>query len=124
MDIACAGKWELFDSTHPVDHEAARRICRTCPALDWCRQLAHQVNRAQRAYPNGGMQGTWGGRLYGASVTYTTARQRISSEEAMFTDDECRDAHAAWCRGMRDERTTIGERVYQRRQKRSGRAAA
>jgi hypothetical protein len=52
--------------------------------------------------------------------------QRLAIEDSMFTEDEAREAHAAWGRGIRDDRARIGERVYQRiraRRQRERRAA-
>lgn len=49
----------------------------------------------------------------------TDHQKRIKAEEDMFTEDEARVAHAAYVYGHRDDRTVVGERVYQRRKKRA-----
>ena len=51
----------------------------------------------------------------------TAGEIRVEAEEAMFTDDEARAAHAAYVGGFRDPRHVMGERVYQRRKKREQR---
>lgn len=48
----------------------------------------------------------------------TDHQKRVRAEEEMFTEDEARDAHARYAYGLRDDRTVIGERVYNRRKKR------
>ncbi|MDR7253731.1 transposase-like protein [Nocardioides sp. BE266] len=49
----------------------------------------------------------------------TDRQRRMQSEDAMFTEDEARQAHAAYAYGRRDPRTVVGERVYNRRKKRA-----
>lgn len=49
----------------------------------------------------------------------TEHQRRVKAEDAMFTEDEARDAHARYAYGLRDERTVTGERVYNRRKKRA-----
>lgn len=53
---------------------------------------------------------------------FPSARDRRATEEAMFTQAEAREAHAGYVAGVRESRTVIGERVYQRRQKRNKRS--
>lgn len=45
--------------------------------------------------------------------------RRIEWEDAMFDEDEARDLHARYFNGCREPRTVVGERVYQRRKKRT-----
>ena len=59
---ACAGRWQLFDSTDISDHAQAAQICATCPALDWCIQRTDEMHAA---VTEPCMVGTWAGRLYG-----------------------------------------------------------
>lgn len=116
----CVGKWWLFDSTNPSDHLEARELCAGCPMRLECSQTVATTQ---------GAEGTWAGRLYGA-----TARARRKYEDTQFTDEEARAAHAAWTRAKPSQRTRFGvgdrvvtgERVYQRRASRrrtAGRAA-
>jgi hypothetical protein len=46
-------------------------------------------------------------------------QMRVKAEEAMFTEDEAREAHRLHANGCREPRTVVGERVYQRRKKRA-----
>lgn len=50
--------------------------------------------------------------------------ERIAREEAAYSDDDARRAHAAFYRGETDEWTRTGERVYNRRKARLTRARA
>jgi hypothetical protein len=63
----CVGMHWLFDSTYPSDHQIAKKICSTCPALTACRQaLKHELAiSATLAMHGGGPRGTWAGRLVG-----------------------------------------------------------
>ena len=110
MSALCVGKSWLFDSTDIRDHEQAAKLCAACPVREWCREQAAALSQPV---------GTWAGVRYGA----TTLSSRMAIEDAMFSDDDARAAHAAWFRGVRDDRTHIGERVYQRRVRRTRRAA-
>ena len=49
----------------------------------------------------------------------TDQQRRVEWEDAMFTEDEAREAHRMHANGRRDPRTVVGERVYQRRKKRN-----
>lgn len=55
-------KPELFWSTHPTDHNAAKKFCGDCDALAWCRRLTDNA-LADPAYGLG-VEGTWAGVLY------------------------------------------------------------
>jgi hypothetical protein len=57
----CAGKWDLFESTAPADHEAAKSLCVKCPMSIKCVELLLDT---QRTWP-GGPRGTWAGQLLG-----------------------------------------------------------
>lgn len=46
-------------------------------------------------------------------------QRRVEWEEAMFDEDEAREAHARYAYGHREPRIVMGERVYQRRKKRA-----
>ena len=105
----CQGRSWLFESTNPTDHLEAATHCRTCPALDWCREWTKQSITATNR--EGAIEGTWAGELYGG----TPGALRILREDRMFTDEEARDAHAAFVRGERSSRVRVGERTYQRR---------
>lgn len=121
----CVGKHELFDSVDSLAHDQAAKLCRSCPALEWCKQRANELNTSGKTGSFRPLTGTWAATLYGANPGDDS---RFATEEAMFTDDEARVAHAAWGRGVRDnDRVRVGERVYQRRagkRKRERRAAA
>lgn len=113
-DPLCVGRWWLFDSTDSLDHDQAAKLCRACPVRQWCDERAAVLyaNRSSGCRP---LTGTWAGHLYGAPKQDPG---RLAREEAMFTNDDARMAHTAWNRGERNDRTRIGERVYQRRVKR------
>ena len=114
MSALCVGKSDLFDSTDPGHHEQARKLCADCPVSSWCAEQASMALKAagSRAHRRGAvLVGTWAGRLYGNGANDPA---RIAIEEGMFNPDEAREAHRAWSRGERDDRTRIGERVYQR----------
>lgn len=117
----CVGKWELFDSTDIRDHDRAAKLCAACPVLHWCRTERVRAIAEQRKSGMYGIAGTWAGRLYGPTQINPG---RIKTEDDMFTDDEARTAHAAWGRGVRNDRVRIGERVYQRRAKQRKKAVA
>lgn len=105
----CVGHHELFDSTHWLDHRRAKAMCDNCPLVAACQQrLEDAFNLAEYG---GKPEGTWAGQLIGAHRN----SRHLLVEESMFTDAEARAAHAAWARGERDHRSSIGERVYQRR---------
>lgn len=61
---ACAGRWELFDSTNLADHKRAAEFCAICPIKSRCEGELLTARRAQpiagAAY---GPQGTWAGLL-------------------------------------------------------------
>lgn len=55
-----------------------------------------------------------------AEDDYLTDHQRlVKHEEDMFTEEEARTSHARYAYGLRDPRTVMGERVYNRRKKRT-----
>lgn len=49
--------------------------------------------------------------------------RRIQDEEAAFTEQQGRAAHARFVSGDRDDETVLGEKVYQRRMKREKRVS-
>lgn len=120
MTALCTGKSWLFDSTDAIDHALAARLCAACPVRDWCAAEAKRL-RTSRPGAASGLVGTWAGRLYGANPRDW---RNLEREDAMFTDEEAQLAHTAWNKGERNDRTRIGERVYQRRYKRSRRVVA
>lgn len=64
MTALCAGKWELFDSTHLADHRRAAEFCAICPMRAKCRNLLAEARRTQTiAGAGNGPQGTWAGKL-------------------------------------------------------------
>lgn len=62
-------------------------------------------------------------REHKRSAGRTPMSARLVAEDAMFTDAEARDAHAAYGRGDRTDRAVIGNRVYYRRIKAKRKAA-
>lgn len=117
MTTPCAGQWELFDSTAPRDHHEAKALCATCPAFAACLD-ALAAARAQACVPADiyGPAGTWAGQLVGPPQRISAAR--IKAEDEMFSDAELRAFHTDYAAGLRDTRTVVGERVYNRRRKR------
>lgn len=112
----CAGRWKLFDSTDPHDHQTAAAICATCPMIEACRtQLA--ATRAD-AHGHYGPQGTWAGQLVN-----TIAPGRPTLREDEYDGAEARKARAAYNRGERTEWAILGHRAYERARKRRQRAA-
>lgn len=111
----CAGQWLLFDSVDLADHRRARAMCGVCPIRLECRKQLEEASADSHCGPKYGPRGTWAGMLVG--LPRTSAR-RAQAEEAMFSEDEARTAHANFAAGFRDARTLVGERVYNRRKKR------
>lgn len=105
---ACVGMHWLFESTDIRDHEVAKRICDTCPAITACKALLQDVLEQTRgtSHCGGGPQGTWAGELVGGRGPLPPVprrpaacgtdsgyfRHRRSDEEAC---DPCKAAHAA-----------------------------
>jgi hypothetical protein len=116
----CTGKWDLFDSVNIHSHRVARNLCATCPILLACAAELDATRRA--AKPGYGPRGTWAGRLVG--VLKAEDRARTAREDAAFSDEAARRAHAAWRRGDRRGWVVIGHNVYERRRKRPERAAS
>lgn len=56
---ACAGMYEVFDSTEPDVIVQALAVCAGCPVLDWCRTEARHAVTAKLP-----ITGTWGGVAY------------------------------------------------------------
>lgn len=67
---ACAGRWELFDSTQPADHQQAAAICATCPILAACMvRLEEERHEARHlGHRGGGPVGTWAGQRVGVRI--------------------------------------------------------
>lgn len=126
MIAPCAGKWELFDSTHPVDHLEAREYCLRCPLLEKCRTELEAATRDAYSADYGPC-GTWAGQVVGRSVR---SASRVGEEEAAFDTATALAAHAVWERTPPEQRDDlpdeirVGERVYQRRRKSSQRRRA
>lgn len=112
----CAGRWELFDSTDVLDHREARELCNACPMLADCHDRLLAASKHVYGGPEYGPRGTWAGTLIGGP---RTSARRAQAEEAMFSEEEAREAHAKYAAGFRDARTLVGERVYNRRSKRA-----
>lgn len=110
----CTGHWDLFDSVNVHDHRFARSLCAACPLIVACTAELHATRRA--AKPGYGPRGTWAGRLVG--VQKTEDRERTRLEDAAYTEDQARRAHAAWRRGDRSPWVVVGHNVYERRRKR------
>lgn len=58
---ACAGDWDIFDSSDPLDHADAKAICNACPVILQCAEMAARLARQpidKRPV------GTWAGTLY------------------------------------------------------------
>jgi hypothetical protein len=125
MTPPCRGQHALFDSTDVSDHYKARDICAACPLIDACRAevTALIANAGYYGHP----EGTWAGDLYhSGKLAHSAIRahakraraERIMREDAMYSDDDARDAHAAYTRGERGRWARVGHKVYQRRAKR------
>ena len=110
-EAKCVGLHWLFDSIHPLDHLEARELCLSCPALEWCQQQRDALREGGSTDARYSLSGTWAGQLYGAPPDAV----RLLREEQAFTEDEARQAHLRFFHGDRDDRTKVGERVYQRR---------
>lgn len=116
----CAGQWSLFDSVNIHAHRRARVLCATCPLLTACTAELEATRNA--AKPGYGPRGTWAGRLVGVMKAEDRARTR--REDAEYSTEEARRAHAAWRRGERDPWAVTGHHVYERRRKRPQKGAA
>ena len=69
---ACAGMWDLFDSTHPSDHARAKAICNSpCPIKLQCAQWLKEDKASVGYDPHG----TWAGRLVGRPVGRPSRRK-------------------------------------------------
>ena len=55
---------DQFDSTDLIEHMDARELCSSCPFLDGCRQLAHDIAQTPAASWAKIPSGTWGGELW------------------------------------------------------------
>lgn len=67
IDLAqgkCVGRWELFDSDDPDDHEYAKALCEACPVLEACRRELDRA-MADALYAGFGPTGTWAGLYIG-----------------------------------------------------------
>jgi hypothetical protein len=131
MTPPCRGQHALFDSTEVEDHLKAREICATCPLIGACRAEVTAILENAGYY--GHPEGTWAGELqlaghHGQTLVRRYAKQkraeRREREEALYTDDDARRAHAAYTSGDRGEWASAGHRVYQRRSKKRQRVAA
>jgi hypothetical protein len=58
---------DTFQSTHQSDHEEAAAICARCPVRVACLELAMALQATSPVGEQYGIQGTWGGVLYGAT---------------------------------------------------------
>lgn len=118
----CAGKWALFDSADPHDHAEAKKLCAVCPMVAECRERL-ALTQAEHAYGRRksleyGPRGTWAGEPVG--VTKVNVRlHRKRAEERMYSEQELRQAHAAYFGGCRAAATVAKERAYQRAKKRA-----
>jgi hypothetical protein len=72
----CVGSWDIFDSTDFYAHKVARAICADCPVVLACQVYAFDVLHGSATSTIYGIQGTWGGKLYGS-------RGRPRKEEAI-----------------------------------------
>lgn len=57
-------------------------------------------------------------------VSRAIQREQLAREDAAYTIEEARHAHAAWASGRRDDWTITGSRVYKRRAMRAQRERA
>lgn len=119
-EALCIGQHDLFDSTDPADHEQAARLCAACPIAAACAQALAEAIASTKAA--GHPEGTWAGRLVLNPRRDEQRRlggidraERVEREEAMFTADEARRAHSAYCAGDRGEWARAGHRTYDRR---------
>lgn len=120
----CAGRSDIFDSTRPSDHLEAVALCHTCPIIDACRALLDDTRREWGYDENNGPRGTWAGEFLGKKSLRTRDPRRVATEDAMFTDETARQAHAAFVAGARTDWARLGERYYQRQRARRRREAA
>lgn len=60
----CAGRWELFNSTHFADHKRAAEFCAVCPMRRECNETLLAAQR-EKPIPGAkyGPSGTWAGKL-------------------------------------------------------------
>ena len=66
MTALCAGRWQLFDSTHTDDHKIAAQFCAACPMRAQCEDILLETRRDQMiAGASYGPHGTWAGKLIG-----------------------------------------------------------
>lgn len=101
----CVGNHELFDSTHPIDHAAARRICLGdpqagrpgCPVRLTCHGILDDLIATSNRHANHRPTGTWAGKLIGEKPnpaqcgTNQGYYRHRRMHEALC--DDCREAH-------------------------------
>ena len=68
----CIGNDQLMLSTHPQDHQQAKKFCADCPALTWCQR--HTQRCLEDESYGLGVDGTWAGVLYVNGRVSTSGR--------------------------------------------------
>lgn len=102
---ACAGEWDLFDRTDPEGIAEMIGLCRACPVINECMQLANETRNRT---------GVWAGRYFSAKSLQRGERAIFDGELCDATEDELKAFHRAYYRGERDPFTMAGERAYSR----------
>lgn len=103
----CIGRSALFDSTDLDDHAEAKALCDTCPVVVACERRLADFLATGKHRP----EGTWAGRLFAAPRNAV----RVAAEDAAYSVEEARRAHAAAASGDTSEWARTGDRVYNRR---------
>lgn len=60
----CMDKFDIFDSSNPLDHLSAEELCLSCPAFVECQGNQPPTVRARSNGTRSGFTGTWASRLY------------------------------------------------------------
>lgn len=102
----CVDRPLLFDSTDLNDHTEAKALCDACPIAVACER-----HLADHLAAGGNPEGTWAGHLFHSPHTAA----RVAAEDAAYSIEEARRAHAAVARGDTSEWARVGDRVYNRR---------
>ena len=120
----CAGQWDLFDSTDPLDHLEAKTLCQRCDMRLECADLFRKVKKDSLGGKDYGPRGTWAGELIDPNVRRRASAATVAAEANLFTDDELKAGHSAYLRGEREASVVRRERIYQRSRKRRRKEAA
>lgn len=127
MSTPCYGQHELFDSMDIYNHRVAKAICDTCPIILECGRNLAETKKLGGLY--GQPEGTWAGQLQSTAGDREQRRAyyrrthdaQVEAEDARYDDDQARTASSDYKAGIRNDWTTTGHRVHQRRMKRQQR---